>query len=202
MAILDLLFRSPGSRTKIGALSLDLLVSEELTLEGGVTKYPVESGSIISDHIVEGETSLRISGEISSAEGYYMRSMKVTMIDALEMLEAMHRDRAEITIVTGLRQYEHMGMERLNAVRSNDAEGGGNWLRIGAEFTKIRKVSSRTAEISEQKTSGATKGRAGATARPNTQNSTATGQSGQSTGTATGSGTTRTLQVYRYFGGS
>lgn len=178
MALLDFLFPSSKSKTAIGGLTLDILSTEEREWTGGATKYPVETGVEISDHIKQGSIRVRISGEICSAEGYYMRDTKTSMLDALELLDDMHKARKEITIVTGLTQYTNMAVERLSATRSNSDDGGGNWLKISAEFTKIEKVTSRTAEVQEQQTSGETRGRAGRTATRNTQNTSSTAQSG------------------------
>jgi hypothetical protein len=41
-------------RSKLGGLALDVLASEEINLEGQVTQYPVEDGTVISDHITQG----------------------------------------------------------------------------------------------------------------------------------------------------
>jgi len=177
MALIDFIYRTNKSRTTIGMLRLDLLVSEELDLANGATRYPVEDGSEISDHIKEGTVTVRISGEIAASEGWLARDTKLSMIDALEALEAMHKARETITIVTGLTRYADLAIERLNAVRANSGEGGGNWMKITGEFVRIRKVESKTAEVQERQTQGSTRGRAGTT-RPNTQNSTNTSQSG------------------------
>ena len=50
-------------QSKLGYLSLDILVSENLNLPSEVTKYPVEDGDEdITDHITAGNEEVTISG--------------------------------------------------------------------------------------------------------------------------------------------
>ena len=52
-------------QSKLGYLSLDVLVTESLDLPSEVTKYPVEDGDAdITDHITAGNEELTISGAV------------------------------------------------------------------------------------------------------------------------------------------
>lgn len=136
-------------RSELGALKLDLLVSEEIDLEGEVTKYPVEDGTQINDHVFQGSEIVRINGVVAegSVETFSFSSALGTRIaDAIEVLRSMHKERALVTVSTGKMVYEDMAFSSLSATRSCDSEGG-NWLNIKAELVKIRKVSLKTADV-------------------------------------------------------
>ncbi|WP_424139999.1 phage baseplate protein [Roseomonas chloroacetimidivorans] len=166
-------------RSKLGGLILDVLVSEEITLEAEVTRYPVEDGAVISDHITQGVETIRISGLVSTADvmafSYLSSAVSLfsdneqpastKLVDAVDMLRSMHKARALVTVSTGQMIYTDMGFTSLRAVRSN-SDKGGNWLEIQAELTKVRKVTLKSAEVPENKAKGAARGRAGATNTP------------------------------------
>lgn len=152
-------------RSEIGALKLDLLVTEELELDGEVTKYPVEDGSLINDHVFQGSETVRIGGVVAegSVETFsFSSALGVKMADAIEVLRAMHKERALVTISTGKMVYTDMAFASMSASRSSDAEGG-NWLNIKAELVKIRKVTLRTVDVPA---SPGASGRTGATQTP------------------------------------
>ena len=51
MNLVNLVFGIGNVRTTIGTLKLDALIEERVTLSSRVTKYVVEDGSPITDHI-------------------------------------------------------------------------------------------------------------------------------------------------------
>lgn len=153
------------SKSELGALELDLLTSEEIDLEGEVTRYPVEDGTIISDHIFQGVEIVRISGVVSegSVTTFAFSSALGTKIaDAIEVLKSMHKERALVTVSTGKMVYTDMAFTSLNATRSADGEGG-NWLNIRADLMKVNKVTLRTADVPA---AAPASGRAGQTQTP------------------------------------
>ena len=103
-------FFSETSKTTLGYLYLDVLTTETLTLPSEVTKYPVEDGDgDVSDHITMGNEELEIDGLISAATSFgveFGSKCYSKMIDAIDQLRTMHEERATITVVTGLGQYE------------------------------------------------------------------------------------------------
>lgn len=181
-------FMFTDRRTKLGVLLLDVLLTEEVDFDGEPTQYPVEDGTLISDHIPEGVERIRIGGVISTADasggfgiagalGFGVdRSMK--LIDVIEALRKMRKDRALVTVSTGQLVYKDMAFASLNAQRSADDKGG-NWLSVKAELVKINKVKLKTADVpAPEATSGAgTAGRAGQTNQP-AGRSTPSGTSG------------------------
>src|SRR4029079_3138122 len=131
-------------QSKLGYLSLDVLVSESLSLPSKVTEYTVEDGNEdISDHITAGNEELTISGSIASGSAFGIEFGSLCyskMIDAIDQLRKMHKERKVITIQTGLGKYNDMAFTSLTIERSNSPNLGGQWLNINATLRKIRKV--------------------------------------------------------------
>jgi hypothetical protein len=158
-------------QSKLGYLSLDVLVTENLSLPSKVTEYPVEDGDgDISDHITAGNEELTITGSIASGSAFGMEfgsKCYSKMIDAIDQLRTMHKERKVITIVTGLGKYEDMAFTNLTIDRNNSPQTGGQWLSINASLRKIRKVSLKQADLppdNAAKTDGAN-GKTGGTER-------------------------------------
>lgn len=175
-------------RTRLGGLVLDVLVSEEIDLAAEVTRYPVEDGTIISDHITQGVETVRIAGMVSTASVMafsFTGGGAYKLVDAVEMLRDMHKARALVTISTGQMIYTDMGFTNLNAVRSND-ERGGNWLQVRGELVKVRKARLRTAEVPEAPAQAPAKGRAGETNKPAGKSGDASAQGATGAAGATG----------------
>lgn len=156
-------------QSKLGYLSLDVLVSESLSLPSKVTEYPVEDGNEdISDHITAGNEELTISGAIASGSAFGMEFGALCyskMIDAIDQLRKMHKERKVIIIQTGLGKYEDMAFTNLSVERSNSANLGGQWLTINATLRKIRKVALKEADLPPDKasTDSGAKGKTGKT---------------------------------------
>jgi hypothetical protein len=174
-------FFSETSKTYVGYLYLDVLTTETLTLPSDVTKYPVEDGNgDVSDHITMNNEELQIEGLISAATSFGMEfgsKCYSKMIDAIDQLRTMHEDRATITVVTGLGQYEDFAFTSLSVTRSS-SDKGGQWLSIKANLRKIKKVSLKKTDLpadtaSTTAASGSASGKTG-------QTESRTGRSGES----------------------
>jgi hypothetical protein len=189
------------AQSVVGQLVLDALLSEEISLEGEVTLYPIEDGSLITDHIFQGAEKVRISGVVSTddiAAFSLSAGGKTRLVDAIDTLRSMHKERALITVSTGIQQYAEMGIASLKAVRSSDGRGG-NFLEINAELVKIRKVKLKTAEVPEEKATRSAKGRAGQTNTPAGKSSSAS-TSAQSSGSASTPANSSVLHAATYGG--
>lgn len=161
------------ARSQIGYLELDVLVTENLSLPSDVTKYPIEDGSEISDHITQGSEELNITGSISGSTSFGLDffgdpfsagSCKSKMIDAVDTLRKMHKERKVVKVITGLGTYEDMGFTALSFNRQS-GDKGGNWIDINASLRKIVKVKLKETELPPEQASpaGGTKGRTGKT---------------------------------------
>lgn len=158
MSLMSLLF---CTKTSIGSLELDALLTESTTLSSQITEYPIEDGSVISDHITQENETLSIEGVITSAGTLFNLSFgKAKLIAAKETLRQLHRERALITIVTGLDVYTDFAIESCEISRT--AEEGERYS-VSISLRKIKKVSLRTEEIPPEKTSGRATGKAGKT---------------------------------------
>ena len=158
-----------NQQSQLGYLSLDVLVTENLSLPSKVTEYPVEDGNEdISDHITAGNEELTITGAIAAGSSFGMEFGSLCyskMIDAIDQLRKMHKERKVIKIVTGLGKYEDMAFTNLTVDRSNSPNLGGQWLSINATLRKIRKVSLKEADLppDNASTTDGAKGKTGGT---------------------------------------
>lgn len=135
MALLSILFgRLPGLSQKIvGVLPVDVFTQETITFGSEVTDHPVETGSLITDHIKNDPIGLRVSGTVRSD----LRSL------AYNLLQLLHERREPIFVVTGLQTFTNMAITRLEVpreVRTADS------FVFNAEFKKITFVTSQVSE--------------------------------------------------------
>lgn len=150
--------KQPG---KIGELELDATISENHDFTNKITKFPVEDGSDISDHIKKDPTKLTISGFITNSpvpildiavdnlissfqktigelrRKIYSREKFNRVNTAADLLLQYRDDNIPIDIRTGLFVYTDMYMERLTIPRNRNT---GDTLRFSADFVKIETV--------------------------------------------------------------
>lgn len=163
--ILGFLFRE-AQRTLLAGIELDVMENESLNLDGQVTRYPVEDGTEISDHIFVKSQVLEISGLITHIDGYTFGTSlgkSVRLSEILDEFKNARDKRQTFDVITGLRKYSDMAFESLKFDRSNDGNGG-NWLKINAKMVEVVKVKLQTADVPAAEQS--TRNRAGQTATP------------------------------------
>ncbi|WP_454691125.1 phage baseplate protein [Achromobacter aloeverae] len=161
MSFVALIFGTGPRKTLLGAVPLDALLNERLSLKSRATEYPVEDGSPVSDHITQEAEELSITGWVTSAQAQLFAGTagRSKMIDARETLRAIQAARQPITVTSGLGVYTDMVMEECDLERTNE----GDHFSISATLKKIRKVTLRQADIPPDKTSGSASGKAGQT---------------------------------------
>lgn len=162
MSLVSLLFNAIlGQRTTIGVLELDALLMESTSLRSQITEYPVEDGSVISDHITQEAETLTIEGVITGAGTLFnLAHGKAKLIAAKEALRQLHKERALLTVTTGIDIYSDFAIESCEISRTAD---GGEKFDVNLTLKKIQKVTLRTADIPPEKTSGKATGKAGKT---------------------------------------
>jgi hypothetical protein len=169
MAFLDMIYPTNPQGTQIAALRLDILVREEIEFPSIATEYPVEEGSPVSDAILPGAPKLSISGAISATSSVVLGAQpnpgeagSSKLLDAFGAVRQVYVEHTPITVVTGLGVYNDMAMTSCKLTRTNGPNGG-RWMDIQAEFTNIRKVSLKTADVpaEDKGKGGATKANAG-----------------------------------------
>lgn len=114
---LALLFGKKYDRTRIGSVFLDATISEDHSYNSRVTSYPVETGGIISDHIINEPETLTITGIVSDTPLNILSSFNRS-VDAFNRLVRVHDLRERITVITGIKIYTNMVMTSLQVPRN------------------------------------------------------------------------------------
>ena len=96
--------------TRIGAVPLDVSISQVHRFPSFITKNPVEDGTTYTDHVVLLPVTLEIDGRVSDAPISISEALtgKFNTQDAYRELVRMQRAREPFTVVTGLNVYENM----------------------------------------------------------------------------------------------
>lgn len=135
-------------QTQIAELMLDASLEETSSMKSKVTKYPVENGAVVTDHIVNEPIEFTIKGFVSNHPIIPSDTVSLNTVHVLKRATAAYFDllsirekRQPVTIVTGLNVYRNMAMESLEIPRSAQT---GDSLEFTASFTQITIVSSST----------------------------------------------------------
>lgn len=177
MSLFSFFFQT--TQSQLGALFLDVLVSEQLSLPSKVTAYPIETGDgEITDHIVQNNEEITIVGAVSaSASPLNLGNLiqggsfavefgplcYTRLIDAISQLRTMHKNRQPVTVVTGLGRYEQMAFTTLTIDRNNQPQTGGQWLQINTTLRKIKTVTLKQADLPPEKAASDVTGKTGTT---------------------------------------
>lgn len=149
----------------LGSIPLDALLIEDTELSANISQYPVEDGTVISDHITREPERLALSGVVTAA-GIIMFGAggRSKLIAAKEALRQIHKERIPVTIVTGMDVYADYAMSNAKISRTNEGEK----ITLDCEFQKIEKSQLKQADIPPEKVSGekgqGANGKAGQTA--------------------------------------
>lgn len=161
MSEINLVFSLTDTKTLIGSLQLDALIKESTSLNSKVTKYAVEEGSPISDHISNESEQLVIDGVITGATVTLMgEAGRSKLILTKEALRLLHQQRQPITVVTGMDMYTDFVIESCEIERNND---DGEQLNVNLSLTAIRKATVKTTDVPDGKVKPKAKGKAGET---------------------------------------
>jgi hypothetical protein len=161
MAI-ELLFgrKNPGV---IGQLTLDATISERQSFRNEVTSFPIESGSVISDHVIQAPEEIEITGFVTNTPIEFLSGLRTSGQDwvsnaYLQLLDiagydypdqVFRRGKLETTgmrketkfelidIVSSLRTYSDMALISLDIPR--DAKSGDS-VKFTALFRKVKTV--------------------------------------------------------------
>lgn len=159
-------YKRMGQGVSIAGFLMEAAIKESSGISFNKTKYPVESGGVISDHISEQQPTLKIDGVVSAMTMGYVSSIssvmsgetnfgsamsgisggKQRMTDAKKALEAIAREKASITIVSGIDVYEDYTIDSIQFDRDNSAEK----LNISISMSKIYTAQATWAEITRQ----------------------------------------------------
>lgn len=159
-----LLFPAPKQPTTIGLIECDVLIEQEITLSSEVTEHPVEDGFPVHDHVIRRPVKLAMTIAVSNMPvTWYDRlggNSPDRMSDAVSKLEEIYKTGDPITIATQEKVYDNMVMTDCRIPKNRE---NGRILKVPLEFTQIRKVQVKTAEIPAEYVDSLTAGKAGET---------------------------------------
>ncbi len=126
---------SRRTKKSIGNIIFDAFISEEHMRNSKATKYPVETGAEISDHIINEPIRLTISAFIEAfIDGG-------NILESFRQLDELIDQKTLVTVVTGLKVYENMHITSYSIPRT--VTNGGS-LNVNINLEEFRFVSSQS----------------------------------------------------------
>lgn len=137
-----------GLTAKVGAVTFDLILSEEHELSATICSHPVQNGDAISDHIQTqlpaGRVQVLVSNySLKDAPGGARESQALWNTSnnrasaAYDTFKAIFKAKQTVTLVTVLEQYDNVAITHVSAPR--DA-GTGDALIFDVSFQQIKTV--------------------------------------------------------------
>ncbi len=157
------LYPDPQDPSSVGQIEFDVLVSHETTLASEVTENPVEDGFPVSDHIICRPVRLSIIASVSNTPVTWYERLgndPARKDDARSALLEIYKSRQPVTVILHDNIYENMVM---NDCKIGGDKEDGRILKVPMEFTQVRKVEVKTAEIPEEYAALGVSGKAGTT---------------------------------------
>lgn len=105
------------AQSKVGVVTFDTMVSEEHKFTSRVTYYPIESGTIISDHIINQPDIVILSGLVTDTPLNLFAPFNRS-VSAFDSLLRLHRNREVVDVVTGIKIYKNMAITSLDVPRT------------------------------------------------------------------------------------
>ncbi len=98
-------------------VTFDTMVSEDHKFTSRVTYYPVENGTIVSDHIINQPDVVTLSGLVTDTPLNIVAPFN-RAISAFNSLLQIHQRRQIVDIVTGIKIYRNMAITSLDVPRT------------------------------------------------------------------------------------
>lgn len=117
----------------LNIITFDTMLTEEHRYSSRVTSYPVESGTIVSDHILNLPDTIILSGFITDTPLNIFATFNRS-VAAFNALINIHRTREVVEVVTGLKIYKNMALVSLDVPRNMKT---GQTLTFNIEFQRI-----------------------------------------------------------------
>lgn len=149
MAITSILFdrKLVSIGNELGIVELDCSVQETHVSSAKVTRYPVEEGSDIYDHVQQEPDGLTLEGVFTNSPISIVPQIPgVDDNRAQELYEdliALKESAQPVDVVTTLREYEDMVIESVQVPRN---ARWGKSVRVTIQLTNVRKVSAQEVE--------------------------------------------------------
>lgn len=140
-----------NTKKSIGGITIDAFTSESYEFNARATRYPVEEGADITDHVIKDPDSISITGIIGAVTSSGEGSSTNRVIDVFNSLKDMFDNSDIVTVVAGLKVYENMYIKSYNIPRNVN---NGMSLEFNIVFDNIRTVSSRVTDIPNNQLGG------------------------------------------------
>ena len=114
-------------------VTFDTMVTEEHRVSSRVTYYPVERGTIVSDHIINEPDTIILSGLVTDTPLNLFAPFNRS-IAAFNALLQIHERRELIDVVTGIKIYRNMAITSLDVPRNMKT---GQTLTFNIELQRI-----------------------------------------------------------------
>ena len=136
-------------RGKIADITVDVTINDTVSYNCNISKYPVEDGSSVSDHITEEPYAVEIRGLITNyplfaaEEGSEDRAK-----NAYEELLTLKKNKTPFNVVTGLDIYTNVFFTSFEINRDADT---GNAISFNAKFQEINFAVPVTVKVQRDK---------------------------------------------------
>lgn len=150
MSEVNIFFRAYPS---FGTLRLDATLTESISQQAQVTKFPTEVGFNVSDYVFLDPVKLSITGKIAPMNSVEIGATGINVIDAASKIESMMQLREPVQVVAGIKFFPEMVMSSRKIDRLSD-----NTLDVSLEFEEIIRVESKTTTVNAAKKKPSKKG--------------------------------------------
>ena len=131
-----------GVNKAIQDLQIDIVSSEVIELPSETTDNPIESGSEITDHIINRPILLRMVCQIG---GSNLTNWTDRKIEGYEALKRLRDDKQPVTVVSGLETFSNMLINNITIDRNLQ---NASVLQFQIEFKQAKIVSSQRVDVS------------------------------------------------------
>lgn len=131
-----------GVNKSIQDLEIDIVSSEVIELPSETTDNPIESGSEITDHIINRPILLRMVCQIG---GSNLTNWTDRKIEGYEALKKLRDDKQPVTVVSGLETFSNMLINNISIDRNLQ---NASVLQFQIEFKQAKIVSSQRVDVS------------------------------------------------------
>lgn len=131
-----------GVTKQIQDLQIDIVSSEVIELPSETTDNPIESGSEVTDHIINRPIMLRMVCQIG---GSTLLNFTDRKLEGYEALKKLRDDKQPVTVVSGLETFSNMLINNISIDRNLQ---NASVLQFQIEFKQAKIVSSQRVDVS------------------------------------------------------
>ena len=140
--LLQLFSSFVGVTKQIQDLQIDIVSSEIIELPSETTDNPIESGSEVTDHIINKPIILRMVCQIG---GSTLLNFTDRKLEGYEALKKLRDDKLPVTVVSGLETFSNMLINNITIDRNLQ---NASVLQFQIEFKQAKIVSSQRVDVS------------------------------------------------------